>query len=107
MMAVLEGHPVLSLVTGTSENNLNAIRFLQRYGFRQSTRDPIASLDVAGFDAAPFAGIWERIAPPGHSGAAIDPGGPAFSGLAAPHLGAGLGIEAGSAFHCAIGVLAF
>ncbi len=25
-------------------------------------RDPIASLDVAGFDAAPFAGIWERMA---------------------------------------------
>ncbi len=62
MMAVLEGRPVLSLVTGTSENNHNAIRFLQRYGFRQSMRDPIASLDVAGFDAAPFAGIWERMA---------------------------------------------
>ena len=62
MMSALEGRPVLSLVTGTSENNLNAIRFLQRYGFHQSTRDPIASLDVTGFDAAPFAGIWERMA---------------------------------------------
>ena len=62
MMSVLEGRPVLSLVTGTSENNHNAIRFLQRYGFRQSMRDPIASLDLADFDATPFAGIWERMA---------------------------------------------
>ncbi len=62
MMTALEGHPVCSLVTGTSENNHNAIRFLNRYGFCQSMRDPIASLDVAAFDAAPFAGIWERMA---------------------------------------------
>jgi len=62
MMTSLEGRPLQQLTTGTSEDNDDAVRFLERYGFRQVQRDPIALLDLAAFDAAPFAGIWERMA---------------------------------------------
>jgi len=62
MMTTLEGRPLLRLTTGTSEDNDDAVRFLERFGFRQVQRDPIALLDLGAFDAAPFSGIWERMA---------------------------------------------
>lgn len=62
MLQILDGRPLYKLTAGTREDRQQGIRFLNRFGFNQVMREPLSSLDVDSFDAARFAGIWERMA---------------------------------------------
>lgn len=62
MLQTLAGRPLYKLTSGTSEDKQHAIRFLNRFGFRQVMREPLSCLDVTDFDAARFAGVWEQMA---------------------------------------------
>lgn len=61
LLAQLEPHNPVTLEAETRENQTGALRFLSRRGFKQVMRLPIAHLDVASFDPAPFAAYPERM----------------------------------------------
>jgi GNAT superfamily N-acetyltransferase len=62
MLHNLNGRPLVKITSGTREDKQQGIRFLNRFGFNQVMRAPLCSLNVTKFNAARFAGIWERMA---------------------------------------------
>lgn len=54
---------VRSIAVYTREDRPDAIRFLERRGFRRTLREPLTRLDLADFDAAPFMAKIESLRP--------------------------------------------
>jgi mycothiol synthase len=61
LMELVKEHDPVVVVTNTREDRVDALRFLTKRGFKQLMRYPISHLDVASFDATPFAGVQIRV----------------------------------------------
>ncbi|MCK4410254.1 MAG: GNAT family N-acetyltransferase, partial [Candidatus Eisenbacteria sp.] len=53
-------HKPVNLHSDAREDQPHSVRFLTKRGFEQKQRQQVSRLDVASFDAAPFAGSLER-----------------------------------------------
>ncbi len=61
VMDTLKPHDPALIITETRENQLGAIAFLEKLGFRQEMRNPVSLLDVQAFDPSQFADAAERM----------------------------------------------
>ncbi len=61
LVTALSDKKLRELQTGTREDNVHRIEFLQAQGFQQVMRSPSSELNVLGFDFAPFARYTEKV----------------------------------------------